>query len=68
MNAVRDLYVKSKSCVNLKNGKSGYFVSFAGVRQNENISSILFSFYINSLEGFLRDEGVSPLEGGGGRD
>ena len=63
MNVVKDMYVKSKSCVYLKNEKSSYFGSFTGVRQGEMLSPLLFAFYINDLEGFLRDKGVSPLGG-----
>ena len=63
LNVVRDMYSKSKSCVLLNNEKSDHFGSYAGVRQGEILSPLLFALYINDLEGFLRSKGVQPLGG-----
>ena len=63
LNVIKDMYSKSKSCVLLNNEKSEHFGSYAGVRQGEILSPLLFALYINDLEGFLRSKGVQPLRG-----
>ena len=63
LNVIKDMYAKSKSCVLVNNQKSESFGSYAGVRQGEILSPLLFAFYINDLEGFLRGKGVSSLGG-----
>ena len=63
LDVIKDMYAKSKPCVLLNNKKSENFGSFAGVRQGEILSPLLFAFYINDLEGFLRGKGVSSLRG-----
>ena len=61
LDIIKDMYSKSKSCV-LQNGKiSGYFSSFAGVRQGEILSPLLFAFYINDLEGYLISKNITSL-------
>ena len=50
---IYNMYSEIKSRVSAKNDISGFFISNVGVRQGENLSSILFSIYLNDLEGFL---------------
>ena len=58
LNVIKDMYAKSKSCVMVNSQKSDYFSSHAGVRQGENLSPLLFSFYINDLEDYLKNKNV----------
>ena len=46
-NVIFNMYNGIKSCVSLM---GDFFSSFAGVRQGENLSPILFSMYLNDLE------------------
>jgi hypothetical protein len=50
---VKNMYSNIKSCVMVNGITSEYFNSYAGVRQGENLSPVLFSLYINDLEQFL---------------
>jgi len=54
LNVVQNLYKNIKSCVAVENHKmSSFFECTKGVRQEENLSPILFSPYLNDLESFL---------------
>ena len=41
--------------------KSNYFSCYTGVRQNENLSPLLFSLFINDMESFFLDTGLNVL-------
>ena len=59
---IKDMYAKSKSCVFVDGQKSDYFSSQAGVRQGEILSPLLFAFYINDLEQYLKSKNISSLD------
>ena len=59
---IHSMYENIKSCVKLDNPSSSFFASECGVRQGENLSSLLFSLYLNDLESFLLSGGVESLE------
>ena len=56
------MYEKSKSCVFINGERSQFFSSFAGVRQGEILSPLLFAFYINDLEEFLKSKKIKTLK------
>jgi len=47
------MYANIKSCVKVNNQLSDYFASLTGVRQDEKLSPILFSLFLNDLNTFL---------------
>ena len=59
---IKNMYQKSKSCVPVNGEKSQFFSSFAGVRQGEILSPLLFAFYINDLENFLLNKKNKPTQ------
>ncbi|MEW8546068.1 MAG: reverse transcriptase family protein [Candidatus Thiodiazotropha sp.] len=48
-----NLYQNIKSCIIYSGKQSGFFQSYCGVRQGENLSPILFSLFLNDLEDYL---------------
>ena len=62
MDIVRNIYENVKSCVFVNGMKSEFFVSLAGVRQGENLSPLLFSLFINDLEGYLMENGCQTIK------
>ena len=62
---VQNMYKNIKSCVQLDDDISDFFPSYAGVRQGENLSPLLFCMYLNDLEQWMercKCEGVDiPL-------
>ena len=50
---IYNMYNDIKSCVSFFGSNSSLFTSSSGVRQGENLSSVLFSIYLNDLEYYL---------------
>ena len=58
---IYNLYQNIKSCVMYSGEKSNFFNSYWGVRQGENLSSVLFSLFLNDLEDFLSNSNYSGI-------
>ena len=56
---IYNLYQNIKSCVKHLGNQSGFFQSYCGVRQGENLSPVLFSLFLNDLEEFLESRQCS---------
>ena len=56
-----NMYNGIKSCVSVMGRNSPFFSSFAGVRQGENLSPVLFSMYLNDLENFLQESQINGI-------
>lgn len=50
---IYNMYQNIKSCVLFSNERSSFFTSDIGLRQGENLSPVLFSLFLNDLEGYL---------------
>lgn len=57
----KSMYSNIKSCVYLYGMKSEAFASLRGVRQEENLSPLLFALFVNDLEEYLLEKDVSLL-------
>ena len=53
LRVVRNMYQTAKSCVKQQSMKSGIFACNMGVRQGENLSPLLFAFFLNDFEDAL---------------
>ena len=62
LNVVRSMYENVKSCVMLNNELSETFVCNSGVRQGENLSPLLFAYYINDIEEELINKNCKYLD------
>ena len=53
VNVVKNMYSQAKSCVAVDGSLSDIFKVDIGVRQGENLSPVLFSFFLNDMNTFL---------------
>ena len=59
LNFIKSMYNNIKSRIVTQDGNSAYFPCNKGVGQGENLSPILFSFFLNDLEVFLLAKGAT---------
>lgn len=65
LNVIKNMYADIKSCISFNGKQSEFFDCRNGVRQGENLSPILFSLFLNDLEGFLLNQnnlGINIIE------
>ena len=55
------MYNNINSRIVTQDGNSAYFPCNKGVHQGENLSPILFSFFLNDLEAFLLAKGANGI-------
>ena len=53
LRVVRNMYQTAKSCIKQQSMKSGIFACNMGVRQGENLSPLLFAFFLNDFQDAL---------------
>ena len=58
---IYNMYQKLKSCVFPSEQQSDFFHSHCGVRQGENLSSVLFSLFFNDLNDYLQSSNCSGI-------
>ena len=56
------MYQGIKSKISTNDGSTAFFDCNIGVRQGENLSQILFTFYLNYLEQYLSTRQVHGIE------
>ena len=59
---IYNMYQNIKSCVKHDGALSDFFRSEIGIRQGENLSPILFSIYLNDLQGHLLNDSAIGVE------
>ena len=64
LTVIQNLYYQAKSCVGHNKELSEIFPCNIGLRQRENLSSLLFSIYLNDLNSFLSDRCNGTKVGG----
>ena len=56
------MYNEIKSCVTVNGCSSTLFKCQQGVRQDKNLSPLLFSIYLNDLDNFMHTSGCKGIE------
>ena len=54
LDIVKFMYNQAKSCLSVNGSHSGYFPCSIGVRQGENLSPLLFTFFLNDLNDYFK--------------
>ena len=62
INVIRSMYYNVKSCVMVEQNVSDSFSCNMGVRQGENLSPLLFAFYVNDLQDYLIEQNCNYLK------
>ena len=52
-NVIHTMYSSAKACIKAKNTRGNLFIREVGLRQGDNLSTLLFSIYLNDFELFL---------------
>ena len=61
MTLVKSMYEQVKSCVKSKSGLTYFFKYKRGVRQGRLLSPVLFSLFLNDLQGYLLEGGANGI-------
>ncbi len=53
LTVIQNMYKNAKSCIHNQNGFSDFFECNIGVQQGENLSTLLFSIFLNDIAEFM---------------
>ena len=59
---IRSMYRQVKLCVLFEYGISNFFKFTKGVRQGFLLTPLLFALFLNDLEDYLKENGVSGID------
>ena len=65
---IYNMYSNIKSCVSFKGSFSAYFDCQNGVRQDENLSPLLFALFLNDMQSYIESNGGLGIELNDDRD
>ena len=62
LRVILNMYKSIKSCVMANGMQSEFFESHVGLRQGENLSTLLFALFLNDMETFFTDQKWNTLK------